>query len=216
MERACSTTDAEEADGFDQRLQACLNLLAAGDPRAKDELLWVAYTRLEHRARQLLAGFRVIRGSYDTGDVAHEAYLGLHRSLDAIHPENPRQFLGLAALHIRRTLIDLYRRCRGPESYEANRTTNVFRDADGAMRHHVDDAADAGGDPDQSAWERLHEAVGKLDANDQEFFNFRWILGLTHAQIAAQLGVSEKTAWRSWIRIKDELRRMAGDGTGVE
>lgn len=216
MDRARSTNEHEDANGFDQRLQACLNLLAAGDPTAKDELLWVAYARLEHRARQMMAGFRVIRGSYDTGDVAHEAYIGLHRSLDAIHPENPRQFLGLVALHIRRTLIDLYRRCRGPESYEANRATNVFRDADGAVRHHVDQAAAAGADTDQSAWERLHEAVAQLDADDQELFNFRWILGLTHAQIADQLRVSEKTIWRSWMRIKDELRRQAGDGTGIQ
>lgn len=213
MGHAPSTAEPEDADGFEQRLQSCLDLLAAGTPGAKDELLGVAYARLEHRARQMLYGFRAVRGSYDTGDVAHEAYIGLHRSLDAICPENPRQFLGLVALHIRRTLIDLYRRCRGPESYEANRATNVFHGADGAVRYHVDQLADSKSDTDQSAWVRLHEAVGKLDAGDQELFNFRWILGLTHAQIAAQLGVSEKTIWRSWIRIKAELRRQAGDGT---
>lgn len=215
MEHTRSTDEPDDADGFEQKLQSCLDLLAAGDPGAKDELLGVAYARMEHRARQMLYGFRAVRGSYDTGDVAHEAYIGLHRSLDSVHPENPRQFLGLVALHIRRTLIDLYRRCRGPESYDANRATNVFRGADGAVRYHVDEVADQGADSDQPAWERLHEAVGKLDAGDQELFNFRWILGLTHAQIAAQVGVSEKTIWRSWIRIKDELRRHAGDGTGV-
>jgi len=208
-----SIDEPEGAEGFDRRLQEGLDLLAAGDPTAKEIILGVAYARLERRAKQMLAGFRAIRGVYDTGDVAHEAYIGLHRSLDAIHPENPRRFLGLVALHIRRTLIDLHRRCRGPESYEANRATGVYRDANGVLRHHVDDAVDAAADADQSAWERLHDAVATLNADDQELFNFRWILGLTHAQIAAQLGVSEKTIWRAWIRIKDELRRKAEHGT---
>jgi RNA polymerase sigma factor (sigma-70 family) len=208
-----SIDESEGAEGPDRRLQAGLDLLAAGDPTAKEIILAVAYARLVHRASQMLSGCRAIRGTYDTGDVAHEAYISLHRSLDAIHPENPRRFLGLVSLHIRRTLIDLYRRCRGPESYEANRATGVYRGEDGALRHHVDDAVAADAGADQSAWERLHDAVATLDADDQELFNFRWILGLTHAQIAAQLGVSEKTIWRAWLRIKDELRRKAEDGT---
>jgi RNA polymerase sigma factor (sigma-70 family) len=214
MKCAPITDEPEDADGFERRLRSGLALLAAGDPAAKEAILRVAYERLEHRARQMLAGFRVIRGSYDTGDVAHEAYIRLHRSLDAIHPKTPRQFLGLVALHMRRTLIDLYRRCRGPESYEANRASNVYRDANGILRHHVDEAVAAATDADQSAWERLHEAVATLDTDDQEIFNLRWILGLTHSQIGAQLGVSEKTVCRTWMRIKDELRRKAEEGTG--
>jgi RNA polymerase sigma factor (sigma-70 family) len=203
-----------DVDAFERRLQAGLDLLAAGDPAAKEVLLEAVYGRLAQRVSQMLAGFQVIRGAYDTGDVAQEAYIQLHRSLDAIHPENPRQFLGLISLHIRRTLIDLHRRCRGPESYEANRDSNVFCDASGNLRHHVDEAVDTVTDSDQSAWERLHEAVATLDADDQELFNFRWILGLTHAQIAAQRGVSEKTIWRAWMRIKERLRMKAEDGTG--
>jgi RNA polymerase sigma factor (sigma-70 family) len=213
MKSPPSTDEAEDVDGFDRRLQAGLALLAAGDPAAKEAIFQVAYERLEQRSRKMLAGFRVVRGLYDTGDVAHEAYLWLHRSLDVIQPDTPRQFLGLVALHIRRTLIDLYRRCRGPESHEANRASNVYRDANGILRHHVDEAEAAAAD--QSAWERLHEAVATLDADDQEIFNLRWILGMTHAQIGAQLGVSEKTAWRAWMRIKDELRKKAEDGTGA-
>jgi RNA polymerase sigma factor (sigma-70 family) len=78
----------------------------------------------------------------------------------------------------------------------------------------VDEAVDTVTDSGHSPWERLHEAVATLDADDQELFNFRWILGLTHAQIAAQRGVSEKTIWRAWMRIKERLRMKAEDGTG--
>lgn len=194
------------ADDWERRLQGCLDKLAAGDPAARNELFGVAYGRLEYRARKMLSGFKGVKGFYDTGDVAQEAAIALDRSLQAIHPENPRRFLGLVALHVKRTLIDLYRKCQGRESYEANRATNVFYDAKGHLLEHVNQLPAPGEDADQSAWERLHEAVGELDADAQELFNLRWILGLTHAQIAAQLGVSEKTVIRSWTNVKNKLR----------
>jgi RNA polymerase sigma factor (sigma-70 family) len=199
----------------DARLQDCLDRLAAGDPAAKNDLIAAAYAQFERRAHQMLTGFPAVRRSHDTGDVVQEACLRLVRSLEALHPENPRQLLGLAGLHIRRVLIDLYRHCRGPESYEANHATNVARQDDGELRHRVDDAPARPGDSDQSAWERLHAAAETLDSIDQELFHLRWFLGLTHAQIATQLGCSEKTVKRDWNRVKETLRQRAGDGTGL-
>jgi len=189
-------------------LQRCLDRLAAGDPLAKNDLLQVADAQLRKRAHQMLRTFRLVRQSHDTGDVAQEASLRLIRTLDKIQPEDPRQFLGLVGLHIRRTLIDLYRHCRGPESDEANRATNVYRGPDGEMRHHVNDAAAAGEEPDADTWERLHEAAQQLDRADQELFHMRWFLGMTHAQIAAQVGCSEKTVKRNWNRVKEVLQNQ--------
>lgn len=202
-------------DDLERRLQRGLERLAAGDPNAKGDLIAVAYGRLEKRARQMLGTFPAVRRSNDTGDVLQEACLRLARALDAVQPEDPRRFLGLAGLQIRRVLIDLSRHCRGPESYDANHATNVVRGADGQTRQRVDDAVDAGGDADQSVWERLHAAAESLDEADQELFHLRWFLGMTHGQIAAQLGCSEKTVKRDWNRVKDLLRRQSGEGTGL-
>lgn len=199
----------------DALLQACLDRLAAGDPAAKNDLIAVAYAQFERRAHHMLTGFPAVRRSHDTGDVVQEACLRLVRSLDALQPENPRRFLGLAGLHIRQVLIDLYRRCRGPESYEANHATNVARQDDGDVRHRVDDAPARAADADQSAWERLHAAAEALDSADQELFHMRWFLGLTHGQIATQFGCSEKTVKRDWNRVKETLRQRAGEGTGI-
>ena len=122
-------------DETDRLLQACLDRLAAGDTEAKKDLITVAYERLTKRTRQMLKKFPSVQKFNDTGDVADEACMKLLKSLDAIHPENTRRFLGLAGLEIRRVLIDLYRRYKGRESYEANRATNVFQGADGAQQH---------------------------------------------------------------------------------
>jgi len=202
-------------DGSDRRLQDCLNRLAAGDPIAKDELIAVAYARLEKRASQMLMGFPAVRKSSDTGDVVQEACLRLVRTLNAIHPTDSRQFLGLAGLHIRRVLIDLYRRCHGPESYEANHATNVVRGNDGHLHHHVDCVPDEPSLTDESTWTRLHAAAESLSDEDQELFHMRWFLGMTHEQIARQLGCAEKTVKRNWNRVKDLLRKQVGGTTGI-
>lgn len=208
--------DSGNDDEIARRMQSCLDRLVAGDPAAKGDLIAVAYARLEKRAHQMLYGFPAVKRSYDTGDVVQNACLRLMGSLQAVHPENPRRFLGLAGLEIRRTLIDLYRKCRGPESYEANHATNVVRGPDGELRHHVDDVAAAGSVAGHSSpWERLHEAAEALDEADKELFHMRWFLGMTHVQIAALLGCSDKTVKRDWNRVKEFLRRAAGDGSGI-
>lgn len=205
----------DSQDATDRLLQKCLDRLIAGDPGAKDELLGVAYERLTKRARQMLRQFPAVRRWNDTGDVVQEACIRLVTTLEAIQPDSPRRFVGLVGLHIRRVLIDLYRHCRGPESYEANRGTNVFRDSDGELHHHVDGAAATGDDADLPMFERLHRAAEQLDEVDQELFHMRWFLGMTHAQIAAQIGCSEKTVKRDWHRIKTLLWRQAKGESGL-
>lgn len=107
---------ADPDNTTDRLLESCLDRLAAGDPDAKNDLINVACARLTKRAHQMLGQFPAVHECNETGDVVQEACLRLARSLDSIHPENPRQFLGLAGLHIRQVLIDLHRRCKGPES----------------------------------------------------------------------------------------------------
>lgn len=203
---------ASPDDATDRLLQVCLDRLAAGDPAAKNDLVTVAHARLWKRAHQMLRRFPSVNTFNQTGDVVNEASVKLLQSLDAIHPENPRRFLGLVGLELRRVLIDLYRHCKGPESYEANRATNVFRGGDGELHHHVDGVADAGDESDLDEFERLHKAAEQLDEVDQELFHMRWFLNMTHAQIAAQRGCSEKTVKRDWSRVKEFLWRKVKGG----
>lgn len=209
MKPQAAAEDGEGCDPIDRLLQSCLDRLAAGDAATVNDvlndLLIVAEHRLRKRAHQMLGGFRLVRVTHDTNDVVQETCLKLMTSIQAIKPESPRQFLGLVGKNMRWVLIDLHRRCSGPQSYEANRATNVYRDTDGEVRHVVDRAPDAGRDPSLFDFEQLHEAAGQLDEADQELFHMRWFLRMTHAQIAAQLGCCEKTVKRDWKRVKEHL-----------
>jgi RNA polymerase sigma-70 factor (ECF subfamily) len=135
-----------------------------------------------------------------TDDVLQEALVQLHKSLRDIHPESVPQFFGLAALQIRRTLIDLARHHFGPHGQ--------------AKHHHTEGkgvaADDAGGNLDEQAkepedlddWTRFHEAVQALPERERIVFDLIWYDGLTHADAASVLGVDERTIRRRWLSIR--------------
>src|SRR4051812_9476461 len=95
------------------QIQGLLDRFIGGDEEAKAELIRVAEGRLHVLTRQLLKGFPGGRGHDDTTGIFNEAYTRLHSSLDELKPATVRQFFGLAALEIRRTLLDIVRKLRG-------------------------------------------------------------------------------------------------------
>src|SRR5262245_54659707 len=99
------------------QLQNCLERLRAGDASARDELVRAAHSRLEHLARRMLRKFANVRRWADTGDVFQGAVLRLLRSLEAVPVADTREFLNLAAAHVRRELLDLARHFGGPHGW---------------------------------------------------------------------------------------------------
>src|SRR6516165_7798940 len=84
----------------------------AGDRAATDAFLRRVCGRLERLARSMLRGFPNVRRWADTDDVLQSALMRLLHTLQATRPENTRHFANLAALHIRRELLDLARHYR--------------------------------------------------------------------------------------------------------
>src|SRR5437763_11106175 len=101
-------------------LRDLLGRVAAHDSTARDELLRRTAGNLERLTRKMLGAYPSVRRWEETGDVVQNATLRLLRALEAVRPENPRQFFGLAAEQIRRELIDLARHYYGAHGVGAN------------------------------------------------------------------------------------------------
>ncbi len=86
--------------------------LSPDDKNVRKELIARSYDRLASVARRLLGPAYKERPE-DTSGLLAEAYMRLENSLAAVKPESVRQYLGLAALQMRRALIDLIRKERG-------------------------------------------------------------------------------------------------------
>lgn len=191
-------------------LEDCLRRLAAGDLTARDQIVELCAGRLRALAHRMLGGFPVVRGEADTDDVLQNAALRLHRALGdlAVTGQTPRSVLALAATQVRRELLDLARRCRGPESRAANRGTNALPGGMGGLV--VEAAADEPEPLDR--WEEFHRAIADLPEEEREVVHLAWYMGADQRTIAAVVGCSTRTVKTRWRSAREHIA-AALDGT---
>lgn len=193
-------------------IEACLQRLAAGHQDARDELIALASDRMRELAHRMLPGYPAVRRFDDTDDVVQNSLLRLHRALETVVPESPERFLGLAALQIRRELIDLARTYAGPESHAANHDSDSLR-IDDTVVSRVAIATAPSEPPGQlERWTQLHEAAAKLPPEERQLFELAWYLGLHRTEAAKVLGCSLRTVNRRWTRVKTALREALPGG----
>jgi DNA-directed RNA polymerase specialized sigma24 family protein len=91
-----------------------LNRLRDGDDAARNLLFQQASRRLEKLAEYMLRGYPGVGRWEQSEDVLQNALLRLNRALSEQTPESVRHFFNLAALAIRRELLDLAKHYQGP------------------------------------------------------------------------------------------------------
>lgn len=185
-----------------RRLEDCLERLAAGDSTAREDLIVIACDRMRGIAQRMLRTFPSVRRWDETDDVVQNAAMRLYRAITQIQPRDARGFTGLAAVQIRRELLDLAKKHAGPESYAANHETN-YRRIDGEHYAKIDAAPGQSDEPDrQERWTRLHEAAEALPEDERELFHLVWYLGMKQEEASQLLGCSIRTVKRRWESVK--------------
>lgn len=205
---------AEAGTAPPSHLSACLERLRQGDLTVRETLVGMAVARMHDMAHRMLRRFPVVRRWEETDDVVQRAALRLHRSLLAVVPEDSRRFFGLAALQIRRTLLDLARSYTSPESFAAHHDTNHMAGSE----EHVDALATLAAPGQESAasvqrWTRFHEAAAALPDEERELFDLVWYMGMQQRDVAEVLGCSVRTVKRRWESVKALLRDAAGNAS---
>ena len=194
------------ASSSDRRLDRAVAAMASADARdaaqARDELVALAAERMRSLAHRMLAGSASVRRWEDTDDLVQVALLRLHRALGSVVPNDAQHFVRLAALQVRRELIDLTRRHGSSESFAANHETNSLPDDRGGQRS--DRAEDPAPDAVQklAEWTRFHDLAASLPDDERQLFDMVWYLGMTQDEIAALLGCSARTIRRRWEETK--------------
>jgi len=175
---------------------------------AREQLLEHVCDRLRILTSKMLGTFPGVRRWSETDDVLQSALLRLHRSLGSVQPSSSKEFYGLAALQIRRELLDLAKHYYGPEGIGRN--------------HHSDTGSIINGNPNTAQpqnledWSRFHEAVNALPEKQKQVVDLLWYEGLTQDSAADLLCVSLATIKRRWAEARVSLCNSIEDFGRIE
>jgi len=173
-----------------------LDAAAAGDRQAAANVLPLVYAELRALAAARLAVEPAGHTLQPTA-LVHEAYLRLVGPADAERWVHRGHFFAAAAEAMRRILIDDARRKM------ANRHGGGF------IRHDLEPNLAAEPQPREDLI-ALDGALDQLAAEDPlkaDLVKLRYFVGLSLAEAAAALGLSERTAGRHWRYARAWLRR---------
>ena len=177
-------------------LQGYIDKMLEGDDSYRQLLVDHAYGRLRLLVKKRMSLFPGVQRWEQTDDVLQEASLKLWKSLDAVKPATVRDFFGLAATQIRRTLLDLARHYGGKQGIGAKHATN---ERGGDKGRAQPEKAERTSDPvTLTEWTEFHKTVDGLPQDQREIFDLLYYHGLTQPEAAEILGMPLRTLKRRW------------------
>ncbi len=191
-----TTDDHAEESGIAARASALLERVAAGDGKASEEMLAHLYGELKGLAQGQLRHERANHTLQATA-LVHEAWLRMVGTGGDLPDKNRTQFLGIAAIAMRRVLTDHARRRladkRGGDQGRITLTDSVAL-CDGPSIDLLDlDAA--------------LEKLGHLNERHRRVVELRFFAGLEIDEVADILHVTSRTVDSDWAFAKSWLRR---------
>ena len=176
-----------------------LRQMGSGDEAAMARLVPLIYEELRRIARSYLRREREDHSLQPT-DLVNEVFLKLMQQNQA-NWQNRGHFYCFAARMMRRILVDSSRHRRRKKRGSGEAMVDVADieiAAPAPMAPAIDVVA-------------LHEAMERLAAIDEravQIVELRFFAGLSHAEIAEALGISEPTVKRSWATARAWLFRQ--------
>ena len=184
-------------------IEGWISRLKNGDFKAREQLINCTCERLTSLTRKMLKDFGRVKRWEQTDDVTQNSMMRLYRTLADVHPANAVEFYRLAALNIRRELLDLAKHYFGPDGLGANYasvdlvTGKSANNPDGDIPLAVEDG------PEQlEAWTAFHKQVEKLPDEEKEVFDLLWYQELSQADVAELLNISTRTVKRRWASAR--------------
>lgn len=177
-------------------LSVLLKRMERGDPHGADELLPIVYEELRKLAAQKMA-HEAPGQTLQATALVHEAWLRLGGDAQPKW-ENRGHFFAAAAEAMRRILVDNARRKR------------CVRHGGDLERADIAAVPVAAPSPERDEVLAVHEALDELAAvspRKAELVKLHFFVGLTFAEAALVLGISEVTAKRDWSFARAWLYR---------
>lgn len=193
------------------RVEMLLQELHEGRQEARGELLQATADRLTALTRKLKRSFPRVGRWEQTEDVFQNASMRLYQAMADTEIKDPLHYFRLAALQIRRELIDLARRYDGPQGIGRNHFSARVNPSE-ETKQPAFDSAEATYDPAAVAqWAEFHEAIEALPEDQREITELLWYHAMSQEDAASLLNVDVRTVRRRWRAARMALHeRMQG------
>ncbi|MET0397754.1 MAG: sigma-70 family RNA polymerase sigma factor [Longimicrobiaceae bacterium] len=159
-----------------------------GDRGAFDRLFPLVYAELRALADRQLRG-EAVGHTLQATALVHEAYLKLAAPDGAAAWSDRAHFFGIASRAMRQVLVDHARRRRADKRGGAWARTTLS-DKPLAL------------DTDPEELLALDAALEGLEPRQREIVEMRFFGGMTEEEVAAALGVSDRTVRREWVKAR--------------
>ncbi len=172
-----------------------------GDQVALQRLMPLVYEELRRIARHFMHGQRPGH-ALQTTDLVNEAYLRLIDS-SRVNWQSRTHFFAVAAQLMRRILVDIARRQASLKRGEGARQVSLERAMDFS-------AAPA---TDLVALDDALNTLATMNPRQSQIVELRYFGGLSEAETAEALGISERTVRRDWNLARAWLYRELSQAT---
>lgn len=179
-------------------IEAQLARLRNGEPQAINDLLAHSGDRLLHLTRKMLVGFATVRRHEQTGDVLQNALLRLTRALQEAAPQDARHYFRLAALQIRRELIDLARRYSG----KGMQSLDAGQDDASAFTPDLSPVEQTNDPRRMAEWTEFHKLIADLPEKEREVVDLLLYNGLSQQEAAEIMQVDVRSVKRYWQKAR--------------
>lgn len=172
-----------------------LTAIASGDKSGVPELVELVYGDLRRLAQHYM-DHETAAHTLQATALVHEAYIKLIDQT-RIDPASRSHFFAIGAQAMRRVLVN---HARGKQ--------RLKRGGD-RQKLILDEALtlSPGSDEDVLALDEALTRLAKIDARQAQIVEMRFFAGMTTAETAAALGLSERTVEREWTGCRAWLRR---------
>ena len=174
----------------------------SGDNAALDQVLVLIYDDLRALARSQLRREYQERTLEPTA-LVHEAYLKMVRG-QRLQASDRSHFLALAAHAMRQVLVDHARRRNAAKREAAENWKPItLGDVEGSVSRQELAPEDL---------LALDDALERLEPRQRKVVECRFFAGMTDEEIAAALGVTDRTVRREWVKARAWLNRALYGG----
>jgi RNA polymerase sigma-70 factor (ECF subfamily) len=176
--------------------------LAKNNPdEAMKQLLDQSSIELKNLTRKMFHKFPGLRRWEQTDDVFQNAMMRLNKALREVKIESAKHFYNLAALQIKRELLDLVKKYKAESNFAAHHHTDPHfaKEGDALVNQQPEPASDI------EKWSEFHILAEKLPDEEREVVNLVWYQELSQEEAAKILNISIRTLKRRWQTARNKL-----------